>query len=463
MSQPFVEQLMLKCFMQDKNYLANISNVFDKRYFDNVYISNIFEFVSNYFKTYNKIPSKDIIINSFTKDKDEYDEIFKEVETVDVDIIQSYDYIFNETNKYLKEKAVKQAILDSVNVIDKNEDYNKIRKLVENALIKDLKVDLGLNYFNDLECRLKRILTNSDVRIPTYFPVHDEYLNGGFPPYTFSVYIARIHGGKSCTLSNFATRQVLNGHNVALFSMEMSEDAFAQRFDSSFTGLDINRIYTSKTHTKKMIEKLKSIKKMKRGNLFIKQYPTGQACVNDFRMYLRELEMRGIKIDIIYCDYLNIMRPDDSSSGTDLYNKAKSIAEELRALSFEFKAPVVSVSQLNRIGSHLDLKLEDLDFVHISESHGVGATADFVGIYGKSEDVLLYEGEMHYKIVKNRLGGRVGTIDKFFIDTRSLKMYDSNELDVWVNDAKESGDKREMVQKTISSDEETIPKRRKKK
>ena len=129
-----------------------------------------------------------------------------------------------------------------------------------------------------------------------------------------------------------------------------------------------------------------------------------------------------------------------SKTGDNLYSTVKAVAEELRALSFEFEAPVVSVSQLNREGSFVGF--EEVDFNYISESHGVPATADFMSIFGVSHDALIYESELHNKIVKNRLGGRVGDILKMYYDSRSLKMYDQEEEDLWKDDAVISGDER---------------------
>jgi len=79
-------------------------------------------------------------------------------------------------------------------------------------------------------------------------------------------------------------------------------------------------------------------------------------------------------------------------------------------------------------------------------SIGVAATADFVAIFGSGEDKAIYESELFYKIVKNRLGGRVGVVDKFYTDARNLKMYDSCEQEQWMNDAAISNDTRKMAE-----------------
>lgn len=267
-----------------------------------------------------------------------------------------------------------------------------------------------------------------DVSLKDY---HHYYANG-------------ILSHNSTFLANLCARQVMMGKNIVLASLEMSEDAFSQRFDSIFSLLDINRIYREKSMKLKLIKKLGELKAQEgRGNLYIKQYPTGKATVDDYRRYIRELRIRGIVIHEFVCDYLNLMKSQYKTKG-DMYSDVKNISEELRAMSYEFKIPVVSVSQLNREG--MNITFDEVDFTYISESIGVAATADLVAIFGSGEDKAVYESELFYKIVKNRLGGRVGVVDKFFYDQRNLKMYDSSEVDQWFEDAAVSTDTRKMAE-----------------
>ncbi len=440
-NKDYIENLIIKTACFDKQFLVTICSSYKKEYFENSTAGNIYIFLKEYVEKYDSIPSKDIILNSVA-DSEEY---FKNIDTLDIDIIKDYDYIFDKTNIYLKDRALKNAILDSVEIINSKSESTNIQKIIEDAICKDLKIDLGLDYFRTNKDRLKRILSNTINRIPTYFPTLDEFISGGFPPYTLSVFIGRIHGFKSSMLSNLAARQVLNGHNVVIITLELSEDSVAQRIDAIYSGHDINKLYVVKDTTRSLIKKLGELgEKSNLGKLFIKEFPTGEASVIDIKRYLRELKMRSINPDIIYIDYINLMK-STLKNDSDLYGKVKKVAEELRALSFAFEAPVVSVSQLNREGSNI-VNLREIDFTHISESMGLPATADFLAMFGSDEESMVYKSELAYKLVKNRLGGRVGTIDKFFFDSRTLKLYDVTELDLWLNDAESSGDDRDLAQ-----------------
>lgn len=431
--------------MTDKNFLVLVTSVFEPNYFDDSSVSHIFKFCRDYVSEYSEIPQIETVINSLPDEFEQNDikEIFEEIDTIDYDIARNYKHLVDQTNDYLKEQAVKNAIIESVDIVEDKERRPEIRQKIETALTKDIKIDLGLDYFGDLGDRLRRIFTASDIKIPTYYPQFDEYINGGFPPFTLSVLTARIHGFKSNTMANFAARQVLHGHNVVLMTLEMAQDAFAQRFDSIYTGLDINRIYVSNNYKNRLTRSLAEVKAREgRGSLLIKQFPTGNASVLDFTIYLRELLIRGIMPSIIYVDYINLMKTAYKVE-RNMYSAVKRIAEELRALSFTFEIPVISVSQLNREGSFVGF--EELDFTYIAESLGLPATADFMAILGTDDDAMVYQNEILYKIVKNRLGGRVGEVDRLYYDSRSLKMYDSTELDLWNQDATTSGDERNVA------------------
>ena len=382
MDSVLLEKLIVKGCLTDTNYIANLSNVFVKEYFDNQVASKIYGYVIEHFLTYKKLAPKSAIISEFDKDGNtDVADFFNEVESIDFNYSSNYDFLFTETNNYLKEKAVKKAFLDGVQIINQKGDLGITRKLIEDALAKDLKVDLGLDYFGMLSERLTRLMGPGDIRIPTGFPTLDEYISGGLPPYTLTVMVAKIHGFKSTWLANMCARQTMMGYSPVLVSLEMSEDAFAQRIDSIYSLLDINKMYRERQLKNTLLKSLKDLKnKPNRGNLYIKQFPTGKATVDDYRKYLRELKIRGINPSIFVCDYLNLMKPQYKTKG-DMYTDVKSVAEELRALSFEFLIPVVSVSQLNREG--MKVSFDEVDFTYISECLSLDT------------NVLLWDGKIY--------------------------------------------------------------------
>ena len=426
-----IESYIIKGICVDKRFLSILLNTFPSKFFENDDYKKIYECVVEYYKKYYILPDKEII---------------KEITNIDLDLCdfdtnKNFDFLVDETNYYLKEKSIKDSIMKSIDIMDKNEDSNQIRELITDALSKDLKIDLGLDYWNTCGERLKNILLRNEVRIPSYFPQLDEYINNGFPPYTLSIILSKIHGCKTNIMINMMQRMSLHNKNSIIFSLEMGEEALAQRLDAINSLTDINSIYNNTKTIKKLGRDLKTVKEKKVGKIVLKEFPTGAASTAHFRNILREYSYRGIKFDVIFCDYITLMQPEYKNLG-NLYQDGKRISEELRALSLEFQSPVISVSQINREGSFCEFK--SLDMNHIGESLGIAASADFMMIMGKDNEELVYESEISYKILKNRLGGRIGEINKFYLDQKSLKMYDAVELNTWLDDAKKSNDERKI-------------------
>lgn len=437
----FLEKLILKGMFNDPYYVACLKSAFKPDYFDDPTISKCYSFVVNHYEKYNQLPPRDVVVNSFTEDKDKISNIFSEIDSVDYDVSKNFDHLFEETNEYLKEKAFKDALLKGVDLIQKKQNPLQYKNIIEDALSKDLKIDLGTDYWGTLNERLRKVLTEQEVRIPSYFPMLDEYIAGGFPPYTLNVILSRIHGGKTNMLVNMAARQVLNGYSPLIISLEMGEKELAKRLDSIYSKLDINRIYIDKNLSRSMVSELKNIKSNNGlGNLIIKEFPTGKGTVADFEKFVRELHYRGIYPNPIYCDYLQIV--GGALKDGKRHEEIGQISKDLRAMGLKYDVPIISCGQLNRAGMMIDFN--EVDLTYVGQGIDIAADADFMAIFGLDEDSLVYESEIHYKLVKNRLGGRVGEIGKFYLDKRSLKLYDESELDQWIEDAKISGDKRKV-------------------
>ena len=93
----------------------------------------------------------------------------------------------------------------------------------------------------------------------------------------------------------------------------------------------------------------------------------------------------------------------------------------------------------------MGIPLAELDYIHIAESIGLAATCDLLVFLGMDEDLQVYQNEMHWKILKSRQGGE-GYIGKFYVDDRSLKMYDSLELELWMKDQETSSGSRNLIE-----------------
>jgi len=286
-------------------------------------------------------------------------------------------WLTDTTEKWCQEKAIYNAIMNSIAILDGNDkknDKGAIPELLSDALGVSFDPNIGHDF-----------LENSDERYDFYHRIEErvpfdlEYLNkitkGGLPKKSLNIILAGTGVGKSLAMCHMASANLIDGKNVLYITMEMAEEKIAQRIDANLLNVTLDDLEAlSKDMYDKKIERVRG---KTSGKLIVKEYPTASAGSGHFRHLLNELRLkRSFVPDIIYVDYLNICTSSRIKSGAQVnsYTLVKAIAEELRGLAVEFNIPLVSATQTTRSGySNSDVGLEDT-----SESFGLPATADFM-------------------------------------------------------------------------------------
>ena len=141
---------------------------------------------------------------------------------------------------------------------------------------------------------------------------------------------------------------VIGGHNVLYFSLEMPKEVQERRLDACLSGVIANEIRDGKLNDEDKSKYFKALK-------FQANYPKVFHIVDMARgVTVREVELKyvekceeyGIKFGLVVIDYLGLMRPgtDQKSDWLDL----GFISAELHEFGREYKVPNISAVQLNR-------------------------------------------------------------------------------------------------------------------
>ena len=102
-----------------------------------------------------------------------------------------------------------------------------------------------------------------------------------------------------------------------------------------------------------------------------------------------------------------------------MFQDGLDVSEKLRALSYIFKCPVISACQVNTEG----MNNENVGMENLSQSRGVAFTTDFLmALFCTQED--RENGLISARLVKNRLGGQIGKIMNFKMDSETLTLAD---------------------------------------
>jgi predicted ATP-dependent serine protease len=324
----------------------------------------------------------------------------------------------NETETFCKDKAVYNAIMESIQIIDgkTQQSQGSIPDILSKALAVSFDVHIGHDYIEDYEKRYDFYHT-VEKRIPFDLDGFNQITNGGTPAKTLNIVMAGTGVGKSLFLCHHAANCLKKNCNVLYITCEMAEERIAERIDANLLDVTLDNLRDlPKTVYEKKIQNLSA---GVQGKLIIKEYPTATANVNHFRFLLDELWLkRKFRPDVIFIDYLNICASARVKSGNNVnsYTYIKSIAEEIRGLAVEYNVPIFSATQTTRSGySSTDVGLEDT-----SESFGLPATADFMFALISTEE-LAELNQIMVKQLKNRYND-TATNRKFLLNINRAKM-----------------------------------------
>ena len=348
-------------------------------------------------------------------------DLLKEISNDKTD--QKIEWLLDATEKFCQEKAVYNAIMDSIQILDgkdTNRSKGSIPGLLSDALGVSFDANIGHDYVDNFAERFD-FYHRVEKRIPFDLEYFNKITKGGLPQKTLNIALAGTGVGKSMFMCHMSAAALLQNYNVLYITLEMAEERIAERIDANLLNVTLDDLMMM---PKDMFEKrMGKLKEKVKGKLIIKEYPTASANASHFRALLNDLEMKkNFKPDIILIDYLNICSSARIKAGANVnsFTYVKAIAEELRGLAMERKVPIMSATQTTRSGfSNSDPGLEDT-----SESFGLPATADFMFALISNEE-LEQLGQIMVKQLKNRYGD-INKYKRFTVgvDRSKMKFFD---------------------------------------
>ena len=427
-----MEQLqthILSHLLNNEEYYRRVIPYIKNEYFEGSH-KTVFDLIVSFVGKHNKLPTGKVLelelrkINAHEDVLNQASVLITEIgNKSDVDT----DYLIQESEKWCKERAVYNAIMESIQIIDGKDTKRSegaIPEILSDALGTSFDQEIGHDYIDNSEQRFDFYNTKED-RIPFDLDYFNKITKGGLPNKTLNIALAGTGVGKSLFMCHCAASVLEQGKNVLYITLEMAEERIAERIDANLMNLPIERLSSLPQNV--FNEKIQKIAKASIGKLIVKEYPTGAAHTGHFRALLNELKLKkNFKPDIIYVDYLNICsssRMRGLGGSINSYSYIKAIAEELRGLAVEFNVPIVSATQTTRSGySNTDVGLEDT-----SESFGLPATADLMFAIISTEE-LEELGQLLVKQLKNRYNDPT-KYRRFVVgvDRSRMKLYDVEE------------------------------------
>jgi replicative DNA helicase len=421
-----IEQAILSNLIHNEEYCRKVVPHLKKEYFLDRKEATIASLLISFFEKYNKPATPEVLaievgnIKGFTdKEIPEMQEMIKELTHSE----PNQDWLIEQSEKFCKDKAVYNAILKSIQIIDgrdKVHQQDAIPTILSDALGVCFDNHVGHDYIQDANDRFD-FYHRVEEKISFDLEMFNKITKGGLSKKTLNIALAGTGVGKSLFMCHVAAGVLMQGKNVLYITMEMAEERIAERIDANLLNLTMDEL---KVVDKDIFDsRLEKIAKKTQGTLIVKEYPTASAHAGHFRALLEELKLKKeFAPDIVMIDYLNICASQRLKMGANVnsYTYVKTIAEELRGLAVEYNVPIVSATQTTRSGfTNSDPGLEDT-----SESFGLPATADFMFALVSNEE-LEQLNQIIVKQLKNRYNDP-NYYKRFVIgiDRAKMKLYD---------------------------------------
>lgn len=401
-----MQEIIFGNLLKNEDYMRAALPYLKSEYFEPEY-SIVLKLMNDLVDQYNMQPNRQTMQHTLNKLVEDNilksEQLYNKASSV---IKQSFEYpseeklnwLIDQTEKYCNEKAVYNAVLQSVDVIngeDKETPVTAIPQILQEAINVSFDNSVGHSYEDDVEDRYE-FYHQKMSQLPIDIDMFNTITDGGFPLKSLIIAMGGTGTGKTLHMCHIAASLFKSGKNVLYISMEMAAEKIAERIDANLLNIDIQDI---KHLSKDMLtSKVNKIKKGTSGRLVIKDYPTSTAHAGHFRALINELRTKKDFVpDAIVIDYLNICACQRMKYSADTYSYIKAIAEELRGLASEFNVALFSATQTNRDG----FGSSDVDLTNTSESFGLPATADVM--YALiSNEVLQQQNQIMIKQLKNR-------------------------------------------------------------
>lgn len=393
-----------------------IFKAIEKYYIDGLEDISIAQIIIN-IEEENNIPPEDLKkIRKFLQNCFKTDEN-KERFLFDVDI----KYAIKETEKFAQQIGLEKAILESVNIIDERpEEKNNIVNIISEALNISVQRDIGLNYFENAKKRFESYKEHIE-KVPFKINILNKTTYGGAERGTLNTIMASTGIGKTLIMSSLASDYIMCGYNVLYVTLEISEKRIGSRIDANLLNIPIHTL--KDLSVEELCNRFKQLETQKHGEFVVKQYGTGTINYLHIKSLIKELKIKyGFMPDVIFVDYINLMRPLKSIRNTNSYTEIKYIAEELRGMAVDLNCVLWTATQTNRDG----INGEEVALDSVSESKALPDTSDLFIAISQTEQQKIQNIYL-FNILKNRYAGFNNRPFILGVNKDYMKIYEPNE------------------------------------
>lgn len=346
------ERILLASLTANKEYFSKVLGILKPEFFSQER-RDIFNSIKKHYKEYSLPPSLGDLEMSIkdTQNQDLRNRIFQELQSIgDLDTSKyNTDKLCDETLSFVKDALYLKALeIGSEGLLTKNDELKrKAEQILDERAKVNIDSDLGIE-FSDATAVIDYYSQETTGLLTQHYSLN-ERLGPGFLPGTLNLILAPSGVGKSLMMTDLISGFIKAGKNVLLVSLEMSAEEVMKRVHSNTLEMPIADFVPRHFNKDLFIKKLNEAKLKGCGTFWSKDYPANSFSPLQLENLVDSFKNeKNLEFDIVFVDYVGIMKSDIISPSAGLYSYIKSIAEETRACAKRLDVPIISASQLNR-------------------------------------------------------------------------------------------------------------------
>jgi len=245
-----LEQTILRNLIQNDDYMRKVLPFLKDEYFSDRTEKVIYDEILSFTNTYNSTPSIEAVTLAVKERRNLTNEEVEKCESYLQEIEQSSkteqktdnNWLIDKTEKFCQEKAVYNAIMDSIKIIDKKDKKRgtgSIPEILTEALSVSFDTNIGHDFIEDANSRYDYYHVREE-KLQFDLEYFNKITKGGLSKKTLNIILASTGVGKTMFMTHCAAHHLTLGKNVLYLTMEMSEERIAERIDANLMDVTID-------------------------------------------------------------------------------------------------------------------------------------------------------------------------------------------------------------------------------
>ena len=288
-----LDTVILVNLVKNEKYVRKVLPFIRAEYFSDADHKYAFEQIKNYIEQYNNPPTIEAMSVAFDRATEEQRGLLKTIFEYEQEP-QELQWLVDETEKFCKDKAVFNAVLEGIQIIDgksRDKTPDALPEMLTEALQVGFDTNVGHDFIEDADKRYD-FYNRLEEKVPFDLDLFNKITEGGLSNKTLNIALAGTGVGKSLFMCHMASANIAAGKSVLYITLEMAEERIAERIDANLMNIPIMDL---KDLSKPMYQdRIQTLKDKYEGRLIVKEYPTASAHSGHFKALLNELKIDPI-------------------------------------------------------------------------------------------------------------------------------------------------------------------------